>query len=196
MCKYYSYIPKSSVNHINSWVQELGVEIKLSVRRRTKLGDFRVKDDKQIITINNDLNKYSFLITLTHEIAHAFVYRDYNRRVNPHGVEWKNTFRSMLLNLISINCFPEEICKPLIIYMKNPKASTFSDINLILALKKYDVINRLTISNLEEGEKFKIANGRVFIKLNKLRKRIKCIEKNSNRIYFFHPLAEINKIEI
>ena len=48
------------------------------------------------ITINNDLNKYRFLITLIHEMAHLVTFKDMPRS-KPHGKEWKINFQRLML---------------------------------------------------------------------------------------------------
>ena len=92
------FIPSKSYLKICQWIQELDITIKLSKPRKTKIGDFKVVNGNFIISINNDLNQYSFLITLVHELAHAYVYKDYKNNVQPHGLEWKQIFKDMLLN--------------------------------------------------------------------------------------------------
>ena len=37
------------------------------------------------ISVNGNLNKYSFLITLIHELAHLLTFTQYKNRVDPHG---------------------------------------------------------------------------------------------------------------
>ncbi len=58
-----NYIPKNSLSQINKWIKELNINVKKSIERKTKLGDFRcTSNGKYIISINENLNKYSFLI--------------------------------------------------------------------------------------------------------------------------------------
>ena len=145
------------------------------------------------ITINNNLNKYAFLITLTHELAHAFVFKKYQNRLKPHARSWQLTFQSLMLNFLNPDCFPEDILKVLSLHMISPKASTFSDLELLKVLKRYDQVKLLTISDLTVGESFQIANGKIFVKGEKIRKRYKCIEYKTNKVYLFHPFAEVIK---
>ena len=42
---------------------------------------------------------------------------------------------------------------------------------------------------------FKLKNGRVFRKDEKLRKRYKCTEVKTKRIYLFSPVAEVELVE-
>ena len=84
------YIPKKSVPLISKWIDELDTSLKFVLPRNTKLGDYKYDNKKgSQITINNDLNQYATLITLTHEIAHAFVLKKYGSNHQPHGKEWK-----------------------------------------------------------------------------------------------------------
>ena len=77
--------------------------------------------------------------------------------------------------------------------MISPKASTFTDPELIKVLRKYDQIKSFTISDLDIGETFKTTNGKIFKKGEKIRKRYKCIEHKTNRQYLFHPFAQVIK---
>lgn len=185
------FLPAQSYIKIINWINELNVKVNISNPRRTKLGDFKVENNNLIISINNDLNPYSFLITLTHELAHAYVYKKYKRRFLPHGEKWQETFRSMMLNFLNTSIFPSDVLEVLSIHLKKPKASTFTDLALAMILKKYDTKDRFTISDISEGSIFVIKNGRKFKKGKKLRKRYKCLECSTNKIYLFHPLAEV-----
>jgi len=187
------YIPENSVFQINKWIKELNIHVKKSRDRKTKLGDFRyTKNGKYIISVNETLNKYSFLITLTHEIAHAFVHEKYYNQVNPHGLEWKITFRKMMLNFLHPNIFPRNIIQALSMHLKNPKASTINDYNLSKALRLYDKDPKTILDEIPNGSIFYTPNGRKFKKLEKIRTRYKCIELSSNKIYLFNALAIVN----
>ena len=67
------FVPEKSRQLLQYWIAELNVHVRIAKPRSTKLGDFKVTGNQMSISINNNLNKYSFLITLTHELAHAFV---------------------------------------------------------------------------------------------------------------------------
>lgn len=186
------YIPKESFPQIKKWIEELGVIVKISKVRKTKLGDFRLlEDEKCQISINDNLNKYAFLITITHELAHAFVWKKYKQSILPHGKEWKQTFRQMMLCFITPNIFPHEILKALSNHLLNPKASSLSDIKLAQIIRKYDKDKKITLSEITDGAIFKAQNGKQFLKLEKIRTRYKCKEIGTEKIYLFSPLAEI-----
>ena len=193
MNTFHSFVPSGSRVTLQAWIDELGINLLIANPRKTKLGDFRVHNGKLYISVNNNLNPYSFLITLTHELAHAFVYAEYSDKVLPHGKEWKTTFKTMLLCFLHL--FPEDINKVLSLYLLNPKASTFTDVRLSRELSKYDKEKVITITDILEGDKFIASNGKEFKKGKKLRKRFRCTQKDTNRVYLFHPLAEVSILQ-
>ena len=188
-----SHLPPNSFSLVEKWISQLSILVKIKKSRNSKLGDFRVnKKGEYLISINDDLNKFAFLITLTHEIAHAFVWEKYKRRVSPHGKQWKATFKEMMLNFLNSDIFPDDILRVLSKHLKNPKASTISDYNLSNILREYDDGKQLILSEIPDGSIFSTLNGRQFVKLNKLRKRYKCKAVDSEKIYLFNPLAVID----
>ena len=185
------YLPRASINLVNEWINRYKCEVKIRQPRKSKLGDYHfcVKSKKHKISINNNLNKYLFLITLTHEIAHMMVWEKNQNNVLPHGKEWKTIFKKLMLNFLHI--FPNEINKNLSIHLKNPKSSTCYDIKLSNSLRQFNSEIRKTVVDIPEGSFFTIHNGQKFIKIKKLRKRYYCKCINNNRFYTFSPLTEI-----
>lgn len=176
------------------------VLIKLKPSRKSKFGDYRPLKNHRFqhqITINNDLNPYAFLVTLLHEIAHMYVYEQYRNRAKPHGNEWKNIYAEILEPFINPDYLPLDVYKSLREHISGPTASSCSDYDLFQALKKYNPESNalIVLESLPMGSHFKWRNGKVFLKESKLRKRYKCTELNSKRIWFFHPMAEIEKID-
>jgi len=183
------YLPKQSVRIIISWLEKYQCKLTITKARSSKLGDYRYFKGKHFISINNNLNPYSFLITLTHEIAHMVVKEEFSAHVMPHGKEWKNTFQQLMLRLLPL--FPENIQKHLALHLKNPKASTSADYNLVLALREYDSAPTLTISDIPYGSTFSTPNGKRYIKEKKIKKRYQCKSLQNDRIYLFSPIAEV-----
>ncbi len=187
------YIPIESFPLIEKWIKQLEIFVKVKENRNTKLGDFCInREGKNVISINNNLNKYSFLITLTHELAHAFVWNNCKKHIPPHGKEWKQMYKRLMLNFLTPNIFPEDIIRVLSNHLINPKASTVNDYKLTSILRKYNKEQNTTISEIPEGGTFSINSGRKFIKLKKLRKRYQCKAIDSERIYLFNPLTEVD----
>ena len=197
MCNICSYLPQNSCQLINCWISEVNVDVKLSKPRKTKLGDFKVINNKCYITINNNLNKYSFLITLTHELAHAFVFRKHQNNVRPHGHEWKQTFKLMMLNFLTPNHLPNDILKSLSKHLINPTYSSFSDIELVKTLRNYDNKKTLILADIEEKSIFKTLHkhNKLYVKGKKRRKYYECIEEKSSIKYLFHPLTEVTFVK-
>ena len=168
---------------------------KLKKSRKTKHGDFSVKKNGSIyITINDDLNQYRFLITLIHELSHYFSYKCYGSYIKPHGLEWKNTFKKLLLPIINNDVFPDDILKFLSNYAKNPKASTDTDSNLSFALNSYNPFKSKYVEDLNSGTIFIASNKRKYKLIKKLRKRYECIDILNKKLYLFSPNAKVNKI--
>jgi hypothetical protein len=66
---------------------------------------------------------------LTHELAHMIAFEKYGRRISPHGNEWKETFRNMLLE--SLEIYDEDL-KPIIVkFSKSPKANFMASPDLV-----------------------------------------------------------------
>ena len=63
------YIPEPAVHTIAECIVSLDFKLKIKRARMTKYGDYRppVKGLNHRISVNRDLNKYAFLLTLLHE---------------------------------------------------------------------------------------------------------------------------------
>ncbi|WP_456422346.1 SprT-like domain-containing protein [Lutibacter sp.] len=185
------YIPKEAIKLVNEILTNHPINIKIVNNRITKHGDFKkLKNGSLQITLNKDLNKYQFLLTLIHEIAHLITYKSY-RRVKPHGIEWKQNFQHLMLPFLQPTIFPNNVLSILSNHLKNPKASTGSDVHLTYALKQYDEMSgKNFIFELQHGSIFTF-NNRSYKKGNKRRTRFECVELNSNKTYLFNQNAEV-----
>ena len=195
MYKLFEKIPEASLEYVKSLILSENITIKLKKSRKTKHGDFSVKKNGLcMITINDDLNQYRFLITLIHEISHYKAYKKYGRYIKPHGVEWKNIFKNLLLPIINPEIIPNDILRPLAIYAKNPKASSDTDLNLSLALNRYNINQNDYVFSLSNGSVFKASNDRVYVMIKKLRKRYECMDVLTKKLYLFSPNVKIKEI--
>lgn len=184
-----SYLPAQSVQQISDWLKQNNCNLKITNPRKTKFGDYKFAKNQHNITINNDLNKYAFLVTLTHEIAHMFVFEEYKNSVMPHGIEWKMTFQKLMLNFIPI--LPEDLQKSISSHLKNPKASSCSDSKLFSALSNYDSVKHLVVNDIKDKASFTTLDGNTFERICKVRTRIKCRKVSNNKIYLFNPNCKI-----
>ena len=187
------YIPEYAVSQVLGLLQHDNLSVLIKKERKTRHGDYkRLLNGKHQITINSNLNNYRFLLTLIHEIAHFEAYKAYGKTIKPHGLEWKHTFQRLMLPLLNPNVFPNELLPLLANHFKNPKASSDTDVKLSLALKQFDAPNDKTfIFEVPFGSKFKLYNGKVYIKQNKRVKRYECVEVETGRMYLFNPNAEV-----
>lgn len=191
------YLPERSVKSCLELIQQTGVHLKIVNERVTRHGDYRrMPDGKHQITVNVTLNKYRFLITLVHEIAHLVAFEKYGKRIKPHGREWKHTFQHLMLPFIRPEIFPERLLPLLARHFKNPKASSSTDAHLSIALKQYDEqdSDKSYVFELPLGSVFRLYNGKLYKKGNKRVKRYECVEMTTGRMFLFQPNAEVELI--
>jgi len=199
------YLPEKSIEFIIDWLIEKKVRLRISNNRTTKLGDYRPPKPglPAKISVNHNLNKYSFLITLVHEMAHHMVLGgiDENsfflpfrrkKKPKPHGTEWQSSYCKLMAPLLNTEILPPDIIVSMKQYLENPKASTTADMHLFRILKKYDKPDgSVFIENLPFNAVFHLRNGLAFHKKEKIRKRYRCICINNGRMYLFNPMAQV-----
>ena len=193
----YQYLPEHSVGPVLELIKQHRIHLKIVNERHTRHGDYRRKTNGQHqITVNASLNKYRFLMTLIHEMAHLLAFETYGRAIKPHGLEWKRTFTKMMLPFLRPEIFPNELLPYLARHFKNPTASSDTDPHLANAMKKFDIGREAVtlIHELPNGSLFRIRGGRVFQKIGLKVKRYACVEVNSGRTFLFNANAEVEPI--
>jgi SprT protein len=193
-----SYLPDGSFEDVAAYLTEFKVHLTVTRERRTVLGDYRNSHSNRNhrISVNGNLNKYSFLITLLHELGHLLAYEKYGNRIQPHGEQWKSEFGKILARFLSKKIFPPDIEAELLQSLGNPAASSCAEDSLLRVLRKYDphkpgfyFVEQLPINSL-----FKEKNGRIFSKGSKVRKRFVCKEIATGKLFLFSPVAEVQMI--
>lgn len=188
------HVPEQVMPILKKWFTPNPFYLTITRARATKLGDYRApnKHSPHRITVNHNLNKYAFLITLTHEFAHLLVYKKHKNNVLPHGLEWKNQYAALIVTLLENNIFTNKIAALLVEHIKNPAASSCKDFNLTIELKKHDMgESTIHLIDLPEGTVFSLKNKRVFTKGKKRRTRYFCQENSSRKQYLIHGAAEV-----
>jgi hypothetical protein len=191
------YLPAEYVSYVVDLLLEHPVQFRVAKPRKTKLGDFRAeRTGLPKITVNGDLNQYSFLVTTIHEFAHLVTFNEYGPRVKPHGTEWQNTYSKMLYPVVQAGHLPEDVANAIERSLLNVKASSCTDQNLHRVLMKYDRPKDgfVVLETLANGEEFEL-NGKPYQKGNLRRTRYVCENTDNHRKYLISALAQVKKIE-
>ena len=192
-----TYLPEAAVEECYDLLQSHKVQLKVVQKRMTRHGDYRkFPDGTHRITVNASSNPYRFLLTLIHEIAHLVAFETYGRSIKPHGSEWKQSFTFLMAPFLRPDIWPGHLLPLLARHFRNPKASSSTDLDLALELKKYDPPSgKQMVSELQEGADFRLYNGKIFRKGKHRVKRIECLEIKSGRVYLFQPHAEVEPMQ-
>lgn len=194
------FIPTAAVEGVLQYLNHYEVHLTVTRARKTVLGDYRhaTHARNHRISVNGSLNKYAFLITLIHELAHLVTFMEFGNQVQSHGKEWKKIYRDLLKNFLSLSVFPEDIIAALKKNLHNLPASSCADEDLMRLLRKYDkhVSKLALVEQLPEGACFATDDDRIFRKGKKLRKRYQCAEVSTGKLYLFSPIYEVRPVAI
>ena len=192
------FLPEGSFEPVVAYLHQYKVHLTVTRERRSVLGDYRNagRGKNHRISVNGNLNKYNFLITLIHELAHLITFEAHGHRIAAHGREWKTTYRDLLSAFSEKQIFPPDIKRALQQSLVNPAASSCAEEGLMRVLRTYDVRRSglVLIEELLPGESFATREGRIFRRGEKLRKRYRCTEVRTGLVYLFSALYEVKKI--
>ncbi len=194
------HFPPLAVDYCYKLWKDLSFKFKITKPRDTKLGDYSFRTSRgHTITVNNNLNQYSFLITYIHEVAHLITFQAHGNKPLPHGKEWKSNFYTTFKPLLNNTIIPEALLLVLINYLKNPKASSLGDSALVQALRIYDIKDEhsteeatIELKQLPVGNHFILGN-RLFCKGELRRTRYLCTDISSKKKYLIASLALVKK---
>jgi len=193
-----NFLPEGCIHEVLGYLNQYKVQLTITRQRETILGDYRHQhlNKGHRISVNGNLNHYSFLITLLHELAHLLTYERYGHRVMPHGQEWKKEFAKILSRFLRNKVFPPDIEKTLLRSIENPAASSCGDVNLLRVLKNYDkpVEGVVLVEQVSPDGLFAIKGERVFKKGQKMRTRYKCQEIATGKWFLFSGLYEVKLV--
>jgi len=183
------YLPDGTASYVLEKLKRYPVTFKIVNPRRTKLGDFKVRNRGLSfqITVNNDLDPINFLMTTLHEIAHLYNWKEYKGKIAPHGKEWKQEYKNLFAPILNKNYFNEKDLNMLKQHLVNPKASSAGDETVQKFLKKEGVTY---LEDLEINAVF-ILGKKMFRIEKKLRKRYLCLDVISKKKYYVQGMAEV-----
>lgn len=193
------FLPEGTFDKVVEYVHHYKVHLTISKQRRSVLGDYRHAGwgGNHRISVNGNLNPYEFLITLLHELAHLLTYEEYRHKAEPHGKEWKRHYSLLLVDFVKYKIFPADIEKALQRSIINPSATANGETELLLVLRKYDVVKKVgyyPIIDIPEGALFETEKGKIFRRGAKRRKRFECVEIATGLLYTFSPVTEVRKV--
>lgn len=166
--------------------------------RQTKLGDytFDPRTGQHTISVNQGLNPYAFLVTYIHEVAHLVTQLRHGINVKPHGMEWQSAFKEVLFPIATLEVFPEDILRALFEHMKQPAASSCSDIELQKVLHRYDkdADDYIFVEELLVEHTFLIKN-EVYQILEKSKTKAICLNVSNRKKYFVSNAMRVKKIK-
>ena len=194
-----SYLPDGAFGPVIDLINQYKVHLTVTKARKSVLGDYRhaFQGANHKISVNGNLNKYEFLITLLHELAHLLCYELYRNRVDAHGKEWKSIYGQLLAQFIQKGIFPDDIKKALSKTLLNPAATANGETKLLLVLRKYNTVQKegiALVANIAEGVLFESLNGKIFKRGKKRRIRIECVEVATGQVYSFSALTEVKLV--
>lgn len=193
-----NYLPPGTYEPVLNYLRQYKVHLTVAKERKSILGDYRHRThhDNHRISVNGNLNKYSFLITLLHELAHLLTFEQYSSNVLAHGREWKMIYTQLLDQFLKHHTFPADIERELLLSLQNPAASSCAEDGLLRVLRKYDIAGSKfqLVEEIMIHSIFRTNDGRVFQKGKKLRKRFQCKEVSTGRIYLFSPVYEVEVV--
>lgn len=191
------YLPESTADYCFNLWKQYQFNFKVTRPRHSKLGDYCFRRDRgHQITVNANLNPYSFLVTYIHEVAHLQTFKQYGNKPEPHGKEWKRYFRETFQPLLIPEILPTALIIPLNEYLKNPAATTQGALPLMNALRQFDAdtdLDSIVLTSLQTGENFEL-NGRVFTKGELRRTRFLCTDRQSGKRYVISSNALVKKV--
>lgn len=197
-----TYLPQEAVDEVFDLVSRYRVHFHITPERHSKLGDYRWPQrnhNYHEISVNGNLNKYYFLLVLLHEMAHLSCHQRFGCEVLPHGHEWQEEYRQLLLHYR--NYFPSEVAVLIDQYTRRiPLSRTLAN-KIEAQLRSYDEgynpSDDLILDQLPEGSLFRLQQRpqQLFRSVEKRRTRWLCEDAQTRMQYLIRGSAQVVKVD-
>src|SRR6478736_809583 len=105
-----AFLPGNCFDKVVYYLHHYKVHLTVTRERKSVLGDYRnaVHGKNHRISVNGNLNQFSFRIRLLHELAHLLTHEKQGHRVASHGKEWKAIYGQLLAAFLQHDIFPAD----------------------------------------------------------------------------------------
>ncbi len=157
---FYKLLPAPAIVFVNQLLRGSECDIFITEPRKARLGCFaRRRYKSPYIELNNDLTPYFMLIVFLHEWAHYITWKEFGNRVSPHGKEWKQNFRYLLIKLRNSNRIPILLRGAIDAEADSLKGNIYSNHILLNAIKIADKhAPQLVLHELPLNSHFKVVD--------------------------------------
>lgn len=191
------YLGEDRSRLIQDYLVKSNCQLLLRAPRKSKLGDFSVRAGRKRITINRDLNPYRFTLTLVHELAHLMTYQNHKWKVKPHGVEWKNNYRSLLEMWQIRGLFSNS--EPLLSLFEqeffHPSACSGIHVEKEMVLSQFDQrAGQVMLKEIADNQHFEF-KGQLYSKGVLRRTRYLCRRLTNGKLYTIHQASWVKPSE-
>lgn len=186
--------PEPARAYIDTLLLHPRFRISVTQPRKMKHGSFSVSGTGKtpVIRLNNNMGPCFFMVVFLHELAHFNAWEKHGRNHLPHGPEWKEAFRDLLSPLLFLDGLDAEFRAALKKHMVNVPATFNRYVTFTKLLHRLDNgVHIVTLSDIPDNTSFRLKDGKVMVKIARIRTRYKCYCPANRRYYLVSPLAEI-----
>lgn len=206
-----SRVAASAVGWVYDFLERHRVHFHITRERRSKLGDYRrpwpepatppaladahPRHPFHEISVNGDLGPLMFLWVFIHEAAHLETHLRH-RHVQPHGHEWQEQYRQLLVGCASL--FPDELRPLLDRYTRRVPLNRAVGRQIEATLRRLDSGGDASgspavLDDLQPGAAFRLRShpDRRFLALDRRRTRWLCRDLDDGRQFLVSGSAEI-----
>lgn len=197
------HVPQAALPMVVPELVKHKVRLVITNPRKSKYGDYRSnhRGHKHQISVNGNLNKFAFLETLLHELAHLLVAEQYGRTVQAHGTEWQNAYRAVLMPFLDAHVFPSDIEAVIRQHTQKTTIGACDSPEMTKVFRQYNPPKTgkaallVAIETLAYHSCFANKDNKVFVKCELLRKKYKCIEVATGNVWLFGGIVEVTLID-